>query len=159
MLRKQILENEPLRPALAKLLDVAAMASVSVTSEDEQHPLENAFDQSGGPGGTYWQAATDGPQVITLSFDSPQEIRSVSLEFYENRLSRSQEVQLLLSQDGESSYTKVLTQGFNFSPPATTCEREHWVLNAHAVTNLQLKINPDISGFGAKATLTHFALE
>ena len=44
MLRKQIIGVPPCRPRLVGPVDVAAVATVLVTSEDADHPVDHAFD-------------------------------------------------------------------------------------------------------------------
>jgi hypothetical protein len=62
-------------------LDLAEIASVEITSEDAQHPIENALQERAGG----WRAAGPGPQVIRLTFDQPQSIHRIRLEFREER--------------------------------------------------------------------------
>ena len=53
MLRKQIINVPPASPIpLPGRIDVAAVASVLVTSEVPDHPVDHAFDAHPGPGGT-----------------------------------------------------------------------------------------------------------
>ena len=53
---------------------------------------------------------------------------------------------------------EVLRQGYNFSPPGTTFEREEWALQGDGVTHLRLQIEPDKGGMPCRATLTTLAL-
>lgn len=159
MLRKKILgEQETRRASDPGEIDIAAVASVTISSEDPDHPIENAFDGRRGPGASYWMAAGDGEQVIVLAFDSPQKVGHVLLEVDENDVARSQEIQLLASLDGEKTYSEVIRQGFNFSPPGTTLEREQWQLNAERLTHLKLRIVPDTGGKPCRAKLTALVL-
>jgi hypothetical protein len=139
-------------------LDVAALATVEVTSETADHPVENAFDSRRGPGGSRWVAATPGEQTLLLAFDTPQSIRQVVLEAEENRESRTQELQLAVSHDGGQSYREVLRQEFNFAPTGATFEREEWTIAAEAVTQLRLCIKPDKAGRPCHASLTTLSL-
>ena len=51
MLRKQIIKVPTTSPALMEgQIDVAAVATVLVTSEDPDHPVDHAFDSHSGPG-------------------------------------------------------------------------------------------------------------
>jgi hypothetical protein len=159
MLRKRILDRPPAipsRPPGEK--DIAALATVSVTSEAADHPVDNVFDDARGPGGSRWMAADPGEQMLLLAFDVPQAIRTISLEVEERDVSRTQELHLALSQDGGQTYREVVRQEYNFAPPGTTFEREQWSVNAHGVTHVQLVIRPDKSSRPCRATLTSFAL-
>lgn len=158
-MRKRILTSNPTTtPPLTGELDVAALATVEVTSETSDHPVENAFDHRRGPGGSRWVAATSGEQTLILAFDRPQTIRQVLLEVEESRDSRTQELQLAVSHDGGNSYRELLRQEFNFAPSGTTFEHEQWNLATEAVTHLQLLIKPDKGGRPCRASLTTLAL-
>lgn len=158
-MRKQILKREEKRPERGPgELDIAAIASVIVSSEDPAHPVENAFDGRRGPGASHWRAGEDGEQSVVLAFDSPQKLSRILLEVEEKEVARTQEIQLLASTDAETTYSELVRQEFNFSPPGTTFEREQWQVNAGQVTHLQLRIIPDKSGRPCRAKLTTLAL-
>jgi hypothetical protein len=55
-------------------LDLANLATVEITSEDETHPIECAL-QLGETRG--WRAAEAGPQSIRLLFDQPQKLKRI----------------------------------------------------------------------------------
>jgi hypothetical protein len=144
-------------------LDVADAAHVFITSEEDGHPIENAFDLSRGPGGTQWVASTHGPQTLTLAFDVRQSIRAVTLEVEETAATRTQELELSRSRDGGAKFETVLRQEFTFSPAGATFERERWALDGSAVTHLRLVIRPDKGGGGRddghRARLTSLVVE
>src|SRR6476646_210922 len=105
MLRKQIIGRSAAPPAPTPgEIDVAAVATVLVTSEDPAHPVDHAFDGRRGPGGTRWIARDPGEQTLILAFDAPQAIRRVVLEVEEPTVARTQEVQLAVSVDGGETY-------------------------------------------------------
>ncbi len=55
MLRKQIIKPEPATPeATTGEIDIATVATVLVTSEAPDHPIDLAFDEHRGSGGTHW---------------------------------------------------------------------------------------------------------
>lgn len=139
-------------------LDVAAIATVMVTSELAGHPVENAFDGQNGPGASRWISETGGEQTIILAFDAPQTIRTVGLEIEETEVSRTQELQLAVSNDGEKSWRELLRQEFHFAPGGSTFEREEWTVNAEAVTHLRLQIKPEKGGQPCRASLTSLVL-
>ena len=139
-------------------LDIAAIASVSMTSEMAANPVENAFDGQRGPSASRWMAETRGEQTLILAFDAPQTIKTVGLEIEELEESRTQELQLAVSRDGGQTYRELLRQEFNFSPPNTTFEREEWTIGAEAVTHLRLQIKPDKGARPCRASLTALML-
>jgi len=55
-------------------LDVANLAIVEITSEDQAYPIEYALQLRDGKG---WRAAEPGPQVIRLLFDRPQKLNRI----------------------------------------------------------------------------------
>jgi hypothetical protein len=76
MLRKQIINPHPAPPVLTPgAIDIAAVATVMVTSETPEHPVDYAFDDHRGPGGTRWIAGDPGEQTVILAFDAPQMIK------------------------------------------------------------------------------------
>jgi hypothetical protein len=159
MVRKQIIPKRPEAPAsLEGEIPIAAVATVQVTSEQADHPIDNAFDESRGPGGTRWLADTPGEQTVTLVFDRPQTIRQIRVEVEELAVSRTQELSVSVSSDGARTYRELVRQEFNFSPPGTSFERELWSVSADAVTHLRLEIKPDKGGRIGRATLTSLAV-
>ena len=68
MLRKKVLTNF-FFPSTSQLhgIDIAASATVGVTSEAPDFPIGNIFDDRGGPGASRWQAAEPGEQRVILS--------------------------------------------------------------------------------------------
>jgi hypothetical protein len=159
MLRKQILTpHKSTSGRRADEKDIAAIATVLVTSEDRDHPIDNAFDERRGPGGSRWIAEQSGEQTLILAFDTPQTIRQVVLEVEEPEVTRTQELAMSVSNDGGQTYRELVRQEYNFSP-GTTLEREEWTIRADGVSHLRLKIKPDKGGKPCRATLTTLALE
>lgn len=159
MLRKQI---TPARPgdsfALEGEIEVAKVATVQVSSEQNDHPIDHVFDKSRGPGGSRWIADGPGEQTVILVFDTPQTITRVVVEVEEVEVSRTQELSVSVSDDGGRTYRNRVRQEFNFSPPGTTFEREVWSIAAAQVTHLRLEIKPDKGGRAGLATLTSLSL-
>ena len=101
MVRKQILPRPPVESTSFEAgIPVAEVATVQVTSEQGNHPIDNVFDNRQGPGGSRWIADGPGEQTLILVFDSPQTIRKVSLEVEELWVSRTQELSVSVSSDG-----------------------------------------------------------
>jgi hypothetical protein len=157
--RKQIITSQSAATTSAVGgLNLDAIATVLVASEMPGHPVENAFDGQRGPGSSRWISETGGEQTVKLAFDAPQSIRSVGLEIEETEASRTQELQLAISCDGEKTYRELLRQEFHFAPAGSTFEREDWTINAEAVTHLRLQIKPDKGGQPCRASLTSLVL-
>jgi hypothetical protein len=155
MLRKQIVETDSATPDLVPTeIDIAALATVLVTSEAPEHPVDFAFDRKRGPGGTRWIAAEPGEQSLTLVFDAPQAIRRVALEVEESEVARTQELLLSISGDEGRTYRDLLRQEYTFSPTGTTFEREDWAISAEGVTHLRLSIKPDKGTAPCRASVT-----
>src|SRR5687768_3895901 len=101
MLRKHLLTDYPAEQvAEPGEKDIAALATVWVTSEAADYLIDNAFDSHRGPGGSRWVAGTPGPQKLLLAFDAPQPLRLLCLEVEEQDMSRTQEIQVAISRDG-----------------------------------------------------------
>jgi hypothetical protein len=92
----------PVRPK-----DIAAITTVSATSEATDAPIDQAFDQRRGPGGSRWAAAVPGEQQLILAFDTPQTIRTISLEVEEPAVSRTQVLHVSVSFDGGQTYQEL----------------------------------------------------
>jgi hypothetical protein len=159
MLRKQILRAQTPAPASrAGEKDIAATATVMVTSETADHPIDNAFDSQRGLGASRWVAAEPGDQTLIVAFDTPERLRQVCLEVEEPDVSRVQELQVAISCDGGATYRDLLRQEYNFSPSGATFEREEWAVDAEGVTHVRIVIRPDKGGKPCRATLTSLAL-
>jgi hypothetical protein len=159
-LRKHLLTAPP--PAEASPSDekaIAAIATVWVTSEAADAPIDYVFDQRRGPGGSRWVAAEPGEQRLILAFDTPQTLHTISLEVEEAEVSRTQVLHLSVSCDGGRTYRELRRQEYTFSPPGTTFEREVWAVTVEDATHLQLVITPDKGGAPCRATLTSLAIQ
>jgi len=135
-------------PSAREWLNLQEIASVEISSEDAQHPFENALQ--GGKGG--WRAAVPGPQVIRLNFDHPQAIRRIRLEFREASRERSQEFALYATA-GADQKKEVVRQQWSFSPGGSAVEIEEYSVDLPAVLSLELKIDPGRHDHQAIATL------
>jgi hypothetical protein len=141
-------------PATGEWLDLPEIASVEISSEDAEHPFERALDREKSGG---WRAAEPGPQVIRLSFDHPQSIRRIRLEFREEGKERSQEIAVFVtSEDGQRR--QVVRQQWTFSPGGSTIEVEDYSVDLPAVLSLELDIDPGRHDKRAIATLESMAI-
>jgi hypothetical protein len=135
-------------------LDIAQIASVEISSEDAEHPFENALQ--GGKGGG-WKAADPGPQVIRLNFDHPQTIRRIRLEFREQTRERSQEFALFASSAAFQK-REVVRQQWTFSSGNSATEIEDYSVDLAGVLSLELEIDPGRHDKQAIATLELLAI-
>jgi hypothetical protein len=154
MMRKQVGRLPDESPAALAEIPIAEVATVQVTSEQREHPIDHAFDGSRGPGSSRWIAGDPGEQTVVLVFDRPQTVRGLEVEIEELSESRTQELAAAVSSDGGRTYRELVRQEFTFSPPGTTFERERWSVVADQVTHLRLVIKPDKGGRAGRATLT-----
>ena len=156
-MRKQIINqnSQAASPGGQVWLDVPNIALVEISSEDATHPIEAALTPGDGPG---WRAAQAGEQTIRLVFDEPQKIKRIQLLFLEEQQGRTQEFVLRWSADAGQSYRDVVRQQYNFSPPGMTREFEDYTVELNAVTTLELKIIPNISGGDVRASLAQLLI-
>ena len=134
-----------------KWLDIEHAATVEVTSEDKNFPIECSLSIEHRQG---WRAAEPGAQTIRLLFDDPQEIRCISLVFEEDEVKRTQEFVL---RSG-APFREIVRQQWNFSAPSSTRETEEYRVEISDVTILELTIVPDIGGGAACASLKSLRL-
>jgi hypothetical protein len=131
------------------------VATVEVTSETKDHPVESALLLSESHG---WRAAQPGVQLIRLLFDHPLRVRRISLVFEEPENTRTQEFVLRSSSDLGRSFREIVRQQWNFSPPGTIQELEDYGVDLLDVTVIELEIVPDKSGGEARASLESLRL-
>ena len=131
-------------------LDVNEAASVEVSSEDENYPIESALlgDEKRG-----WRAAEPGSQTIRLTFDSPQRLRRIWLAFEDDGTSRTQEFVLRWSANVGQPFREIVRQQWNFSSPGGVREIEDYAVDLVDVGVLELIIVPDKSGGETRASL------
>jgi hypothetical protein len=156
MMRKRITPIPQSASFLDKdFLDLATVAQVEVTSEDEAYPVEAALLPGEKRG---WRAAVSGPQTIRLVFDRPQELRCILLVFEETEATRTQEFVLRWSPDAGNSFREIVRQQWTFSPTGSARETESYDVKLSDVTVLELIMVPDISGGEARASLVSWRL-
>ena len=160
MLRKEIIATHPKTSGgRAAAKDIARIATVLVTSEDAEYPIDHVFDHHGGRGASRWIAEQSGEQTVILAFDVPQKILRVVVEVEETHIGRTQEMDVSISGDGGHTYRELVRQEYTFSPPGTTFEHEEWSVNAEDVSHFRLRIKPDKGDKVCRATLTTLLLE
>jgi hypothetical protein len=146
---------ENVSPSGQSWLSLERLAQVEITSESAAHPIESALIPGSGAG---WQAAETGEQMIRLIFDQPLTLRRILLMFDEEEQTRTQEFVLRWLPAGQESARDIVRQQYTFSPPGTIQEVEDYRVELNGVAALELKIVPDISGGGARASLAQMCL-
>ena len=136
-------------------LDLERAATVEVTSEDKDFPIESSLSIEPRQG---WRASQPGPQTIRLVFDEPQKLKHISLVFEENEMTRTQEFVLRTSSNQSGPFREILRQQWNFSAPTSTRESEDYQVKLLDVSTLELRIVPDISGGDERASLKSLRL-
>ena len=156
-MRKRIIGQGPPEVLAAEpgWLEIEGSARVEITSEEAGFPIESALIPGTGPG---WRAAQPGEQTIRLLFDEPLTLRRIHVVFHEDEQERTQVFVLRWSPDAGRTYRDIVRQQYNFSPPGATREVEDYSLDLDGVTALELKINPDISGGDARASLARLRI-
>jgi len=140
-------------------LDLDALCTVEISSEDPAHPVEQALIDRGDPAGDGWRAAAPGEQTLRLRFDAPQRIRRIVLRFVEREMERTQEISVSVVGTGDAAGVReVRRQRWNFSPGGSTEEIEDWQVALDGVTRLELVVVPDVNGGAARASLASLRL-
>lgn len=134
--------------------NLADSATVEVSSEDPDFPVEAVFAAEKGVG---WRAETSGEQTLRLIFDDPVMISRIHLAFEELAADRTQEF-VLRWCGTDHVFHHVLRQQYNFSPNGSTRETEDYKVNLQGVQVLELVIQPDITAGAAFASLATWHL-
>ena len=155
-MRKRIVTPTPATAhAQEDWLDLEHAATVEVTSEDKDFPIESSLSLEPRQG---WRAAQSGTQTIRLVFDEPQELKRIALVFEENEMTRTQEFVLRASSNPAGPFRDIVRQQWNFSAPTSTREIEEYSVQLSDVALLELTIVPDISGGAVRASLKSLRL-
>jgi|SRR5215469_13958925 len=155
-MRKRINTSTPANAQTQEYwLDLERAATVEVTSEDKNFPIESSLSIEPRQG---WRASQPGAQTIRLVFDQPQKLKHISLVFEENEMTRTQEFVLRASSNPGGPLREILRQQWNFSAPTSTHETEEYQVELPTVSTLELTIVPDISGGAARASLKNLRL-
>jgi hypothetical protein len=155
-MRKQVIRIPQIAAAWDQgWLDLNQMASVEVSSEDENYPVESALV---GDEKTGWRAADPGTQTIRLIFDSPQKLKRIFLAFEDHEAFRTQEFVLRWSSRVGQPFREIVRQQWNFSSPGAVREIEDYAVDVANVGVLELVIVPDKNGGEACASLAKMRL-
>jgi hypothetical protein len=155
-MRKQVIRVPQISPPWDQgWLDVNKTASVEVSSEDENYPIESALlgDEKRG-----WRAAEPGSQTIRLIFDSPQRLKRIWLAFQDGEAFRTQEFVLRWAPDVGGPFREIVRQQWNFSSPGGVREIEDYAVDLFDVGVLELIIVPDKNGGETRASLVKMRL-
>jgi hypothetical protein len=136
-------------------LDLEQLATVEVTSEDPDFPIESAFSPTVGPG---WRASQQGEQQIRIIFDEPISLHRIQFRFRETECERTQEFTVRWLSAAGGPPTEIVRQQWNFSPAGSTTEVEDYAVDLDAVTVLELEIRPDLGRHEGVATLAAWRL-
>jgi hypothetical protein len=136
-------------------LDLGQLATVEVTSEDPNFPIESVFSAEGGPG---WRASQKGEQQIRLIFDQALALHRIQLHFVEPSCDRVQEFAVRWSAADGGQPREIVRQQWNFSPAGSTNEIEDYAVDLEGVAVLELVIKPDLAHNVGLATLAAWRL-
>ena len=126
-------------------LDLDALATVHITSEDSLFPIEDALvDKPDAKPWSGWRASRTGPQTVLIKFDHPVSIRRIHLRIIEAAAPRSQEFAIFASSS-ENDRREIIRQQFSFSPEGASEEIEDYTVSLAGITALELRIDPDRS--------------
>jgi hypothetical protein len=152
-MRKRIVGRkgaEPDGPSNAGWLGLEQLATVEVSSEHPDFPIDGALTCDDGPG---WRASQTGDQEIRIIFDTPLWVHHIQLRFHEAVSERTQEFSLRWSPAGGKVSTEIVRQQWNFSPEGSITETEDYLVNLENLSVLELAIVPDISRREVTASL------
>jgi len=136
-------------------LDLQQIATIEVTSEDPDFPIESAFSSGQSVG---WRASQPGEQLIRIVFDHPISLRRIQLHFREPEIERTQEFALRWLPIDGGAVREIVRQQWNFSPAGSTSEVEDYQVSLQNVSALELVIKPDLTRKEALATLALWRL-
>lgn len=136
-------------------LNLEEVAEVEITSEDPDHPIENALVPGSSSG---WRAAQPGDQTIRILFNQPQKLARIWIHFVEADRDRTQEFVLRWSPDRGETFQQIVRQQWNFSPQGNHEEIENIYVDLSAVTLLELTITPDLGNPEVYASLQELRL-
>ena len=134
-------------------LDLEQAATVEVTSEDPNFPIESALASGKRPG---WRAGGKGKQIIRIIFDKPKPLRRITLEFAESEIERTQEFTLRWSAQSGEPFRDIVRQQWSFSPHGSTSEVEDYQVDLDSVRALELELKPDLTPDKALATVARW---
>lgn len=157
-MRKRIVDQAPSHSrseSPGSWLDLGQIATVEVTSEDPNFPIESVFNGGDGRG---WRALETGEQQIRLIFDHPVSISRIRLRFIEPELERTQEFTVKWSGAEGGPPKEIVRQQWNFSPDGSTTEIEDYRTSLDGVAALELSIKPDLKRQEVRASIAEWRI-
>ena len=133
-------------------LDLEQIATIEVTSEEPDFPIEFVFNSEDEDRGG-WRASQQGLQQIRIIFDQPITLRRIQLHFLEPEFERTQEFSVRWSSAEGGAPKEIIRQQWNFSPTGSTREVEDYEVSLDGVAVLELAITPDLTRRETPATL------
>src|SRR5215831_10366612 len=109
-MRKRIVGPAPihdLSTSPERWLNLEQIATVEVTSENPDFPIESVFHAGSEPG---WRASGKGEQRIRIIFDQPISLKRLRLRFVEPDLERTQEFTVSYSTEAGGPSKEILRQ-------------------------------------------------
>ena len=94
-------------------LEIEELATIEVTSEDPNFPIESALSSGTGPG---WRAAERGSQIIRFIFDKLRRLHRIRVEFRETEMERTQEFSLRWSAEPAGPLKEIVRQQWKLQP-------------------------------------------
>ena len=131
-------------------LDLEQIATIEVTSEEPNFPIDSVFNSVDGVG---WRASQKGLQHVRIIFDQPVTLRRIQLHFVQPELERTQEFSIRWSSAEGGPPKEIIRQQWNFSPTGSTREVEDYEVSLDGVAVLEVAITPDLTRGEAPATL------
>jgi hypothetical protein len=144
----------PQAPMQPEWLDVSRIARFDVSSQHGRHPIADAFSSTGDG----WRASGPGEQVIRIHFRSPRIIRCIRVVFTDPEAHRTQEFTLSWSSHRGETHRQIVQQRFSFSRFGGARAVDEYAVELHDVTQLELRIVPDLERGEALASLTEFKI-
>ncbi len=148
-MKKTIIADSAIGSPSWPWLDLEKLASVELTSEDPNFPIERALAKDNGLG---WRAAQPGRQIIRVIFHHPTPVHRIRLEFHETEVARTQEFALRWSQT-DGPWREIVRQQWNFSPQGSSNEVEDYAVDLDRVSILELTLTPALGPNSAVASL------
>jgi uncharacterized protein (DUF736 family) len=144
-----VIQNE-IADGTDRWLDLAKIATIEVTSEDPDFPVDAVFESHSGIG---WRASQDGEQQLRIIFDEPATLHRMRLHFVEPEVERTQQFTIRWSSALGGPLREVVRQQWTFSPSGSTSEVERYDVNLERVAVLELSIRPNLNHGTGRATL------
>lgn len=143
-------------PAPTDIVDVATVATVEVTSENELFPIDHLFDGRSGPGGSCWVAGKPGTQTLVLRFHAPVDIATVTVESEERGITCTQQLDVAGWSEHRQAPFEAPPRVLHYSPYGPSFHRETWEIGQRGVSHLWMRITP--APLTRLATLTALVL-